>query len=297
MGGESSKQWILLAAGSKGWDNYRHQADVCHAYQMARSNGIPDEQIIVMMYDDIAYNKENPFKGNIINEPNGSNVYEGVLKDYTGNDVSAENFLAVLEGDESSVTKRGPKKVIKSGSNDTIFVYLSDHGSNGIFAFPKSTLYATDLIDTVKRMNSNQQFSQMVMYVESCHSGSMLSQLPRNINVYGVSASKPDENSYACCYDQRRNAYLADVFTAHWLHHNKMVDLEETTFQDQFAYLRRNVGSSTPCQYGNQEMRRGKIRPAALTGMKNSLSMLFHKHMCLLTFVNLEWTLQGFNEL
>jgi len=26
----------------------------------------------------------NPVKGNIINEPNGPNVYEGVLKDYTG---------------------------------------------------------------------------------------------------------------------------------------------------------------------------------------------------------------------
>ncbi|XP_036406867.1 legumain-like [Megalops cyprinoides] len=252
MSAESSKQWILLAAGSKGWHNYRHQADVCHAYQMARRNGIPDEQIIVMMYDDIASNEENPFRGNIINEPNGSNVYEGVLRDYTGNDVSAKNFLAVLEGDESSVTKRGPKKVIKSGSNDTIFVYLSDHGSNGIFAFPKNQLYATDLIDTVKKMNSNQQFSQMVIYVESCHSGSLLSQLPKNINVYAVSASKPDEASQACYYDEMRNAWLADVFTACWLHHSKTVDLKKTTFQDQFAYLKRNVHSSTPCQYGNQ---------------------------------------------
>ena len=26
--------WALLAAGSSGWDNYRHQADVCHAYQV-----------------------------------------------------------------------------------------------------------------------------------------------------------------------------------------------------------------------------------------------------------------------
>lgn len=26
--------WALLIAGSNGWGNYRHQADVCHAYQV-----------------------------------------------------------------------------------------------------------------------------------------------------------------------------------------------------------------------------------------------------------------------
>ena len=32
------------------------QADVCHAYQILRRNGVPPENIIVMMYDDIANN-------------------------------------------------------------------------------------------------------------------------------------------------------------------------------------------------------------------------------------------------
>lgn len=30
------------------------QADVCHAYQVVSGHGIPDDQIVVMMYDDIA---------------------------------------------------------------------------------------------------------------------------------------------------------------------------------------------------------------------------------------------------
>lgn len=34
------------------------KADVCHAYQIAHQNGIPDDQIVVMMYDDIAYNEK-----------------------------------------------------------------------------------------------------------------------------------------------------------------------------------------------------------------------------------------------
>lgn len=46
--------WALLVAGSNGYYNYRHQADVCHAYQILHRNGVPDERIVVMMYDDIA---------------------------------------------------------------------------------------------------------------------------------------------------------------------------------------------------------------------------------------------------
>ena len=30
----NGKIWVLLVAGSKGYCNYRHQADVCHAYQV-----------------------------------------------------------------------------------------------------------------------------------------------------------------------------------------------------------------------------------------------------------------------
>ena len=61
---------MLLVAGSNGWFNYRHQADICHAYQIVHAHGVPDDRIIVMMYDDIAFNKENPTPGMIINQVN-----------------------------------------------------------------------------------------------------------------------------------------------------------------------------------------------------------------------------------
>jgi legumain len=47
------------------------------------------------MYDDIATNPSNPTPGVIINQPNGPNVYAGVVKDYTGADVTPENFIKV----------------------------------------------------------------------------------------------------------------------------------------------------------------------------------------------------------
>jgi glycosylphosphatidylinositol transamidase (GPIT) subunit GPI8 len=56
------------------------QADVCHAYQILKRGGLKDENIVVFMYDDIAFNTENPYPGKIINKPDGPDVYQGVPK-------------------------------------------------------------------------------------------------------------------------------------------------------------------------------------------------------------------------
>lgn len=130
-GGSISTRWAVLLAGSSGYGNYRHQADVCHAYQILRKGGLKEENIIVFMYDDIANNSDNPRPGTIINHPNGKDVYAGVPKDYTGDNVNVNNFLAVLLGDKSSV-KGGSGKVVDSGPNDHIFIYYSDHGGPGV---------------------------------------------------------------------------------------------------------------------------------------------------------------------
>ena len=80
---DQGRLWAVLVAASRGWENYRHQADVCHAYQVLHGHGVPEDNIIVMMYDDIAYNQRNPYQGKIFNRPNGSDVYKGVPKGKT----------------------------------------------------------------------------------------------------------------------------------------------------------------------------------------------------------------------
>ncbi|CAG2169210.1 unnamed protein product, partial [Oppiella nova] len=123
--GDSDNIWVVLVAGSGGWINYAVQSDVYQAYQLVHSQGIPDDHIIVMHLDDIAYDPLNPTPGVIINALNGTNVYEGVPKDYTGNDVTTKNLFGLLSGD-SELVKQG-KKVVKSNPKNRIFVYLMSH--------------------------------------------------------------------------------------------------------------------------------------------------------------------------
>ncbi|MFH4983902.1 hypothetical protein AB6A40_010611, partial [Gnathostoma spinigerum] len=124
---KGKRTWVLLAAGSKGFDDYRHQADVCHAYHVLIDHGIPAENIITMMVDDIAYNRRNRYRGKIFNDYRRKDVYSGVKIDYRGADVTPANFLAVLSGQKSAV-KGGNGRVIESTKDDNIFVYFCDHG-------------------------------------------------------------------------------------------------------------------------------------------------------------------------
>lgn len=49
-----STNWAVIVAGSNGYWNYRHQADAHHAYHVIQNYGISQDNIILMVYDDIA---------------------------------------------------------------------------------------------------------------------------------------------------------------------------------------------------------------------------------------------------
>ncbi|XP_020618825.1 legumain-like [Orbicella faveolata] len=232
------KHWALVVAGSSGWYNYRHQADTCHAYQILHKNGIPDENIVVMMYDDIANNTQNPTPGVIINKPWGGNVYDGVLKDYTKEDVTPKNFLNILKGDKQAMSGIGSGKVIDSGPNDHVFVYFTDHGAPGLIAFPESELMANDLIDALNEMSEKKKFSRMVFYLEACESGSMFDKkLKDNINGMSawVSVCKAPPYFFSI-------TYVNDV--------DLQVDLNKESLLKQFQIVKQETNTSHVMQYG-----------------------------------------------
>uniref|UniRef100_UPI0037E7F7E0 legumain n=1 Tax=Semicossyphus pulcher TaxID=241346 RepID=UPI0037E7F7E0 len=255
---DGGKNWVLIVAGSNGWYNYRHQADACHAYQIVHRNGIPDEQIVVMMYDDLAQNEQNPTPGELINRPNGSDVYKGVPKDYTGDDVTPENFLAVLKGDSAGV-KGGSGKVLKSGPQDHVFVYFTDHGAPGILAFPNDDLNVKDLQDAITYMHDNKKYKKMVFYIEACESGSMMNHLPTDIDVYATTAASTHESSYACYYDEKRDTYLGDWYSVNWMEDSDVEDLKKETLLKQFKIVKSHTNTSHVQQYGNKTLAHMKV--------------------------------------
>lgn len=163
----SCSNWAVLVAGSNTWFNYRHQADVFHAYQMLLKKGFDSEKIIVFAYDDIANNSRNPFPGKVFNKPTyaepGVDVYKGVKIDYRGADVTPKLFLSVLEGNKTAVAGRGSGKVLSTNPDDNVFMFFSDHGSPNLIAFPSEYLYADQLLATFSKITG--KFNKFVFYL------------------------------------------------------------------------------------------------------------------------------------
>ncbi|GFQ71515.1 legumain, partial [Trichonephila clavata] len=273
---KGGKLWAVLVAGSSSWGNYRHQADICHSYQILKKHGIPDERIIVMMTDDIATSIENPTFGIIINHPNGNDVYKGVPKDYTREAVTPKNFMAILKGDEKTLAGVGSGKVLKSGPNDHVFVYFADHGAKGLIAFPEDELSAKDLNQTINYMYENNMYGKMVIYIEACESGSMFENiLPNNINVYATTAANSEESSYACYFDDQRNTYLGDSYSVHWMEDSDREVLTTETLQKQFKIVKKETTESHVQEFGDMSI--AQLHVSEFQGRKDSKPVFLPK--------------------
>jgi len=117
------EHWAVIVAGSNTYSNYRHQADACHAYQIAKTKGVPEDHIILMAYDDIANNPSNPFPGKLYNKPDptgpGVDVYEGCNIDYKGADVTPQMFMDVSQAQQAARSSKAPLRTTSSFSSAT----------------------------------------------------------------------------------------------------------------------------------------------------------------------------------
>ncbi|XP_031488237.1 vacuolar-processing enzyme-like [Nymphaea colorata] len=258
-------RWAVLIAGSSGYWNYRHQADVCHAYQTMIKGGLKEENIIVFMYDDIAYNEENPRPGIIINHPQGQDVYAGVPKDYVGDDVTVENFFAVLLGNKTAVTG-GSGKVVDSGPDDHIFVFYTDHGGPGVLGMPTYPyLYADELMDVLKKKHASGTYKSLVFYLEACESGSIFEGLlPEGMNIYATTAANADESSWgtycpggASSPPPEFDTCLGDLYSVSWMEDSDVHNLQTETLKQQYQLVKERTSNQHTYELGSHVMEYG----------------------------------------
>ncbi|KAL0296182.1 UNVERIFIED_CONTAM: Vacuolar-processing enzyme [Sesamum radiatum] len=226
------------------------------------------------MYDDIAMNELNPRKGVIINHPTGGDVYAGVPKDYTGEQVTAENLYAVILGDKSAV-KGGSGKVVDSKPNDRIFIYYSDHGGPGVLGMPNMPyLYANDFIEVLKKKHASGTYKEMVIYVEACESGSVFEGLmPDDLDIYVTTASNAEESSWGTyCPGMdpppppEYITCLGDLYSVAWMEDSESHNLKRETVEQQYQQVKDrtsnfntyNAGSHV-MEYGNKSIKSEKL--------------------------------------
>jgi len=260
LGVALADDWAVIVAGSKSYMNYRHQADACHAVNVVLDYGIPASNVITMIYDDVADNKENHFRGKLFNKPTedgtpGVDVYDKCKIDYKGKDVTPDNFVAVLTGDADATEG---KPVLKSTEQDRVFVNFIDHGGTGIIAFPNDLMYAKQLNDALAKSHSKGMYKEMVFYMEACNSGSMFeNMLNSSLGIYVTTAANAKESSWGtyCPPDDKvdgvvMNTCLGDLYSVNWME-NAVSAGERETLSAQYDIIKKTTNKSHVMQYGD----------------------------------------------
>ena len=205
----------VIVGPSRGWQNYRHESDALAMYTMLRENGVRDDNIILMLYDDIPLHSLNPIQGDVHNIPGGKNLRYGAGVDYSGDQVNAETLADVLAGKRSEAVP----VVLGSNASTDVFVYIAGHGSGGEidFAAGSEPFTAEDFSRITGAMERDSKYRRIVFVIDTCFGESIAANATAGGLLY-LTGSAANEPSFGAVYDSGMKQWLSDEFTTNMLH-------------------------------------------------------------------------------
>jgi phosphatidylinositol glycan class K len=212
-----TNNWAVIVDTSIFWFNYRHIANALSVYRVVKSLGIPDNQIILMLADDIACNPRNILRGEVYNDASRHlQLYDDDVEvDYRGEEVTVENFVRVLSGRHLPGTPASKRLDTDDGSN--VLVYMTGHGGNEFLKFSDSEeIGSQDIGDCFRQMWDKQRYNQIFFAIDTCQAATMLNSFD-SPNIVAIGSSLVDENSYSHHGDGELGVTVIDRFTYHML--------------------------------------------------------------------------------
>jgi len=209
--GERTDFHAVVVGPSRGWSNYRHQADALTIYSLLRKNGVDDDHIILMTFDDVPTTAENPLKGDLHNIPKGQNIRAGAQVDYYGSNVTAAALKNVLTGTKTATTP----VVLESDAGTDVFVYIASHGSPGklVFGHGEGVFTTDDFTTVTDSMAKERRYRQMVFFVDTCFGESVATGATAP-GIYYLTGAAKNEPSLGAVYDMDIRQWLSDEFTS-----------------------------------------------------------------------------------
>jgi len=215
-------RWALLIAASKGWANYRFQADVFAMYQLLKQHGYDDDHIVLICEDDVARHANNPHPGELRISDTGANVYDAAAIDYRLSDLTPADIGAILQGRSSD---RLPQ-VLTPDVDDNVLVFWSSHGSPGSLDFGGSQSMTYDRLRTILESLSGyaatslqpsapsaRRYRKLLFAIEACYSGGLGEACEGLPGCLFITAANPYETSHADVWSEDVGVYLSNGFT------------------------------------------------------------------------------------
>ena len=216
-------RYQMLVAGSTGWSNYRHQADVMALSTLFHTDS--SNTVITMIPDDVVNHYSNPYPNSLFNTLNTSPSYNVYHPEF----ITSRNIT--LEEMKHQLSK------YSFSPNDIITLYYNNHGAPGYLCTPNGMFdgfFADDIESYLKELSSTG--AKILFIIESCYSGSVAKYISLP-NVLTISASNSIQSSYAAKYSEELGTFTTNLFTLNLINYLNNNENEDKTILDLVNYL------------------------------------------------------------
>lgn len=236
--------YAVIVSSSRYWFNYRHVINALSIYTVLRDNGIPDDNIILMLADEIPTNPRNPHKNGMFAEGRDRrSLYNASVEiDYRGDEVTVHNLRRVLLG-------KGEARVLESDQDSNVLVYWTGHGGDQFFKFQDvEEITSSDIATLLDDMYDARMYKELLFIADTCQAFTLGNDIKAH-NVYMVGSALKDENSYAHHSDYDLGLSVIERYTHKLMEFLRGRNLSRITLQqaliDHFDYReqRAHVGS------------------------------------------------------
>ena len=224
------ENFAVIVSTSKYYYNYRHTANAVGIYKYLKEvGGIPDQNIVLMLSDDLQCDARNPLPGkmfladgptysssevirNFSTAKSVDDIFHNVDVDYKGNDVTAENFLRVLTGNHLPGESNSRK--LPSHSKSNVLIYMAGHGGDGFIKFnDEEEVMKEELALALGEMRTLGRYHELLFIIDSCQSFTLCDNFDNVDESICIGSSVLGENSYAHHTDMMLGVSIIDQFT------------------------------------------------------------------------------------
>merc|ERR1719162_1872145 len=199
-------------------------------YEIYRQNGVPKENIILMIADEYAINARNPYKNRMhatgINRPSWYSNHTEI--DYRGSDVTVQMFMDALLGDAS-------KSLQNLNKESRLMIYMTGHGGDQFFKFQdEEELMAQDIANLMDKLHESKKFGTALFIADTCQAFTLFDKVTTP-NVMALGTSLTDESAYAHHSDNDLGLAVIERWTHHFIENYYKRSNPQTTLQQSMV--------------------------------------------------------------
>ncbi|GAW81057.1 GPI8p transamidase [Plasmodium gonderi] len=230
---------VIALSTSRHYFNYRHTSNLLTAYKYLKNIGDNiDRNILLMVPFDQACNCRNIIEGTIFNEfeklPNEDlkkkkmkeNLYNNLSIDYKNDNIRDEQIRRVIRHRYDALTPIKNRLYTNGNKEKNLFIYMTGHGGVSFFKIQDFNIVSSSEFNLyIQELLIKNFYKYIFVIIDTCQGYSFyddtLSFLKKNKinNVFLMSSSDRNENSYSLYSSKFLSVSTVDRFTYHFFNY------------------------------------------------------------------------------